>query len=183
MTQEYLQFNGQNRLRKISLDNTHNFGSFLTENRRWSTRENDRVLDEIAQRQQNLRKTSQFNRKDQTDNLCLHDRLMSEIKQKRALKPIANQTENLSMSLNSSRKRIRPVKVRAFGFFPHGKKMIGFLFVQELIESDFSSDDEEEERDEHGRKRVVVIDCLLESSPSSPEDTTDSMKSGEVLFD
>ena len=47
---------------------------------------------------------------------------------------------------------------------------------QELTESDFSSDDEE--RDIYGRKRVVVIDCLLESSPSSPEDNTD----GEIFL-
>ncbi len=62
--------------------------NLINENRRWSTRENDRVLDEIAQRHQNLRKTIQFNRKEETDNVCLHDRLMSEIKQKRVLKPI-----------------------------------------------------------------------------------------------
>jgi len=36
-----------------------------------------------------------------------------------------------------------------------------------------SSDDDDEERDEYGRKRVAVIDCLLESSPSSPEDDID----------
>ncbi len=60
----------------------------INENRRWSTRENDRVLDEIAKRQQNLRKTTQLNRKEESDHSCLHDRLMSEIKQKRVLKPI-----------------------------------------------------------------------------------------------
>jgi hypothetical protein len=62
--------------------------NLINENRRWSSRENDRVLDEIANRHQNLRKTIQFNRKEETDNVCLHDRLMSEIKQKRVLKPI-----------------------------------------------------------------------------------------------
>lgn len=152
VTQEYLQFNGQNRLRKISLDNTQHLNLSINENRRWSTRENDRVLDEIAQRQQSLRKTNQFNRLTPTDNLCLHDRLMSEIKQKRILRPIPMRNANLSTSFDSTRKRIRPVK--------------------ELIESDLSSDDEE--RDEYGRKRVAVIDCLLESSPSSPEDNTDN---------
>jgi hypothetical protein len=153
VTTEYLQFNGQNRLRKVSLDNYNNLNNLINENRRWSTRENDRLLDEIAKRHQNLRKTtSQFNRQDQTDHECLHDRLMSEIKQKRILKPIANQSLISSTSFDSSRKRIRPVK--------------------ELAESDLSSDDEE--RDQHGRKRVVVIDCLLESSPSSPEDDTNS---------
>jgi hypothetical protein len=84
-------------------------------------------LDEIAKRQQNLRKTIQFNRQDQSDHVCLHDRLMSEIKQKRILKPIgkflkkeklsffflflANQSLISSTSFESSRKRIRPVKV------------------------------------------------------------------------
>lgn len=88
MTVEYLQFNGQNRLRKISLDNYNHLNHSINENRRWSTRENDRILDEIAQRQQNLRKTIQFDRKEPIDDECLHDRLMSEIKQKRILKPI-----------------------------------------------------------------------------------------------
>jgi len=60
----------------------------INENRRWSIRENDRLLDEIAERQQNLRKTIQLNRKEETDHFCLHDRLMSEIKQKRVLRPI-----------------------------------------------------------------------------------------------
>jgi hypothetical protein len=60
----------------------------INENRRWSIRENDRLLDEIAERQQNLRKTIQLNRKEETDHVCLHDRLMSEIKQKRVLRPI-----------------------------------------------------------------------------------------------
>ena len=40
--------------------------------------------------------------------------------------------------------------------------------LQELAESDLSSDDEQ--RDEHGRKRVAVIDCLLESSPDDHPD-------------
>jgi hypothetical protein len=76
-------------LRKVSLDNYNNLNNLINENRRWSTRENDRLLDEIAKRHQNLRKTtSQFNRQDQSDHECLHDRLMSEIKQKRILKPI-----------------------------------------------------------------------------------------------
>ena len=88
VTTEYLQFNGQNRLRKISLDNSSHLNNSINENRRWSTRENDRVLDEISKRQQSLRKTNKFNRRDQTDNICLHDRLMSEIKQKRILRPI-----------------------------------------------------------------------------------------------
>ena len=46
------------------------------------------------------------------------------------------------------------------------------------MDSDLSSDDDNEQRDEYGRKRVVVIDCLLESSPSSPEDNTD----GKIYF-
>ena len=91
MTREYLQFNGQNRLRKVSLDNYSHLNNSINEIRRWSTRDNDRLLDEIAQRQQNLRKTSPFDRKDQVDDLCLHDRLMFEIKQKRILKPIGNE--------------------------------------------------------------------------------------------
>lgn len=100
-------------MRKISLDPTQNLNLSVNENRRWSTRENDRVLDEIAQRQQSLRKTSQFHRRTPIDSFCLHDRLMSEIKQKRILRPIVNQTHNLSTSFDSSRKRIRPVKVRS----------------------------------------------------------------------
>ncbi len=88
VTREYLQFNGQNRLRKVSLDNSSHLNNSINENRRWSTRENDRVLDEIAKRQQNLRKTIQLDRTDESDHFCLHDRLMSEIKQKRILKPI-----------------------------------------------------------------------------------------------
>ena len=88
VTAEYLQFNGQNRLRKVSLDNYSNLNNSINENRRWSTRENDRLLDEIAKRHQNLRKTNPFDRHDQTDPGCLHDRLMSEIKQKRILRPI-----------------------------------------------------------------------------------------------
>jgi len=107
VTQEYLQFNGQNRLRKISLDNTQYLNDSINENRRWSTRENDRILDEIAQRQQNLRKTNPSSRTHSTDKLCLHDRLMYEIKQKRILRPIPNR----NTSFDSTRKRIRPVKV------------------------------------------------------------------------
>ncbi|CAF1105918.1 unnamed protein product [Rotaria sp. Silwood1] len=155
VTIEYLQFNDQNQLRKVSLDNHGNLNNSMNENRRWSTRENDRVLDEIAKRQQNLRKTIQLNRKEESDSVCLHDKLMSEIRQKRILKPTANQSLNLTKSLESSRKRIRPVK--------------------DLTESDISSDDDDEQRDEYGRKRVAVIDCLLESSSSSsPEDITDT---------
>jgi hypothetical protein len=58
-------------------------------------------LDEIAKRQQNLRKTIQFDRQDQSDHVCLHDRLMSEIKQKRILKPIGKflKKEKLSFCL------------------------------------------------------------------------------------
>ena len=130
MTIEYLQFDGQNRLRKISLDNYNHLNYSSNETRRWSTRENDRILDEIAQRQQNLRKTSQFDRKEPRDQACLHDRLMSEIKQQRILKPIGkyfstvsrynsvylfssatNQSIISTTSTDSSRKRIRPVKV------------------------------------------------------------------------
>lgn len=70
------------------MDNYSHLNNSINDNRRWSTRENDRVLDEIANRQQNLRKTKQFNRKEESDNICLHDRLMSEIKQQRILKPI-----------------------------------------------------------------------------------------------
>ena len=82
--------------------------------RRWSMRENDRVLDEIAQRQQNLRKTvGLIERKLPDSPECLHDRLMSEIKQQRVLKPIINRSlmSNTS-SLDTSRKRIRPVQVK-----------------------------------------------------------------------
>ncbi|CAF3601744.1 unnamed protein product [Rotaria sordida] len=155
VTLEYLQFNDQNQLRKVSLDNYGNLNNSMNENRRWSTRENDRVLDEIAKQQKNLRKTIQLNRKDEFDHICLHDKLMSEIKQKRILKPIGNQSLNSTTSLDSSRKRIRPVK--------------------DLMDSDISSDDDDEQRDEYGRKRVAVIDCLLESSsPSSPEDIIDT---------
>lgn len=94
MTDEYLKFNDQNQLRKVSLDNYGNMNNdiMLNENRRGSIRENDRVLDEIAQRQQNLRKTTTSNRRDESDNLCLHDRLMSEIKQQRILKPIGKKS-------------------------------------------------------------------------------------------
>ena len=89
-------------------------------------RENDRILDEITRRQQNLRKTNKLNQKDTTDHVCLHDRLMSEIKQKRILKPIgktnlmsflwnciifflANQSLTSTTNFHTSRKRIRPV--------------------------------------------------------------------------
>ncbi|UJR23020.1 hypothetical protein I4U23_026046 [Adineta vaga] len=154
VTVEYLQFSDQNRLRKVSLDNYGNLNNSTNENRRWSIRDNDRMLDEISKRQQNLRKTSLLIREKETNTECLHDRLMSEIKQQRILKPIDNEKNRLinSRSIDTSRKRIRPVK--------------------EITESDFSSDDEQ--RDEHGRKRVAVIDCLLESSPSSPEDNIDN---------
>ncbi|CAF1605916.1 unnamed protein product [Adineta ricciae] len=156
VTVEYLQFNDQNRLRKVSLDNYGNLNGSTNEIRRWSMRENDRILDEISRRHQNLRKTSPLIRVRETNLECLHDRLMSEIKQQRILKPIGNDKSRLlnstASSLDSSRKRIRPVKA--------------------TNESDLSSDDEQ--RDEHGRKRVAVIDCLLESSPSSPEDDVDS---------
>ncbi|CAF1531908.1 unnamed protein product [Adineta ricciae] len=156
VTVEYLQFNDQNRLRKVSLDNYGNLNGSTNEIRRWSMRDNDRILDEISRRQQNLRKTSPLIRVRETNLECLHDRLMSEIKQQRILKPIGNDKSRLlnstASSLDSSRKRIRPVKA--------------------TNESDLSSDDEQ--RDEHGRKRVAVIDCLLESSPSSPEDDVDS---------
>jgi hypothetical protein len=111
-----LQFNGQSRLRKVSLDNFGNLHNSINENRRWSIRENDRVLDEIANRQKNLRKTIQIIRKEEFDDICLHDRLMSEIKQQRILKPIkkhfVNQSLNSTTSFDSSRKRIRPMKVR-----------------------------------------------------------------------
>lgn len=82
--------------------------------RRWSMRENDRVLDEIAQRQQNLRKIIVSTERKVVDSTeCLHDRLMSEIKQQRVLKPIGNRSliSNTS-SLDTSRKRIRPVQVK-----------------------------------------------------------------------
>ncbi|CAM4865745.1 unnamed protein product [Rotaria socialis] len=136
--------------RNVTLEYLHS----IDNHRRWSMRENDRVLDEIAKRQKNLKKIKTLDRRDESDHMCLHDRLMSEIKQKRILKPI-DQSLISTTTLDSSRKRIRP----------------------NLIESDLSSDDEDDElqRDEHGRKRVAVIDCLLESSsPSSPEDITDS---------
>ncbi|CAF4160266.1 unnamed protein product [Rotaria socialis] len=155
VTLEYLQFSDQSQLRKVSLDNYGNLNSSIDNHRRWSMRENDRVLDEIAKRQKNLKKIKTLDRRDESDHMCLHDRLMSEIKQKRILKPIVDQSLISTTTLDSSRKRIRP----------------------NLIESDLSSDDEDDElqRDEHGRKRVAVIDCLLESSsPSSPEDITDS---------
>ncbi|CAF2032079.1 unnamed protein product [Rotaria magnacalcarata] len=161
VTAEYLQFSDQSQLRKVSLDNYGNLNSSIDNNRRWSIRENDRVLDEIAKRQQNLRKTVTLDRRDESDHMCLHDRLMSEIKQKRILKSI-DQSLISTTSLDSSRKRIRPVK--------------------NLIESDLSSDDEDDElqRDEHGRKRVAVIDCLLESSsPSSAEDIADNKRVSE----
>ncbi|CAM4781201.1 unnamed protein product [Rotaria magnacalcarata] len=159
VTAEYLQFSDQSQLRKVSLDNYGNLNSSIDNNRRWSIRENDRVLDEIAKRQQNLRKTVTLDRRDESDHMCLHDRLMSEIKQKRILKSIVDQSLISTTSLDSSRKRIRPVK--------------------NLIESDLSSDDQDDElqRDEHGRKRVAVIDCLLESSsPSSAEDIADNKR-------
>ena len=73
-------------------------------------RENDRVLDEIASRQKNLRKTIQLIRTNESDYVCLHDKLMSEIKQTRVLKPI-NRSVMSTTSFDSSRKRIRPVKV------------------------------------------------------------------------
>jgi len=146
VTTEYLQFSGTQRLRKTSLDSTQISTHLADDQRRWSMRENDRVLDEIAQRQQNLRKIVVSTERKVVDSTeCLHDRLMSEIKQQRVLKPIVNRSlmSNTS-SLDTSRKRIRP--------------------VQTSNESDFSSDDEDE-RDEFGRKRVAVIECLLESSP------------------
>ena len=101
----------------------------MMDTRRWSTRENDRVLDEIAQRQQNLKKTVRTHRRNDNE-FCLHDRLMSEIKKERILKPIgrtrdvnvdrdvhafslvANQSFVSTFSFDSSRKRIRPVQVR-----------------------------------------------------------------------
>lgn len=88
MTVEYLQFNDQNQLRKVSLDNYGNLSNSINEKHRWFTTENDRVLDEIAKRQQNLRKTTRSKRGEESSNTCLHDRLMSEIKQKRTLRPI-----------------------------------------------------------------------------------------------
>ena len=133
--------------------------------RRWSMRENDRVLDEIAQRQQNLRKTTMTTQRRDESPVCLHDRLMFEIKQQRVLKPIHNQSAETTMSFDSPRKRIRPVQVcQRFFSFSSNEKLEQFLYFQILDESDFSSDDDDE-RDEHGRKRVAVIDCLLESSP------------------
>ncbi|CAF4011862.1 unnamed protein product [Rotaria magnacalcarata] len=111
VTAEYLQFSDQSQLRKVSLDNYGNLNSSIDNNRRWSIRENDRVLDEIAKRQQNLRKTVTLDRRDESDHMCLHDRLMSEIKQKRILKSIVDQSLISTTSLDSSRKRIRPVKV------------------------------------------------------------------------
>ena len=78
-------------------------------------RENDLVLDEIAKRQKTLRKTIKLTPKEEFDTFCLHDRLMSEIKQTRILKPIkrnlVNQSMNSITSFDSARKRIRPVKV------------------------------------------------------------------------
>jgi hypothetical protein len=150
----------------------------MMDTRRWSTRENDRVLDEIAQRQQSLKKTVRTHRRNDNE-FCLHDRLMSEIKRERILKPIGR-TRDINVNtdvhasslvanqsfVDSSRKRIRPVQVR---------RLRERLFsttcappLQELAESDLSSDDEQ--RDEHGRKRVAVIDCLLESSPDDQPD-------------
>ena len=115
VTTEYLQFNGTERLRKTSLDGTQLSTTHLPDDqRRWSMRENDRVLDEIAQRQQNLRKTvGPIERKIVDSPECLHDRLMSEIRKQRALKPIGNRSvmSNTSSTLDTSRKRIRPVQV------------------------------------------------------------------------
>jgi hypothetical protein len=75
-------------------------------------RENDLVLDEIAERHKNLRKTIRLTPKEEFDNICLHDRLMSEIKKTRILKPIKRNLVNQSItSFDSARKRIRPVKV------------------------------------------------------------------------
>ncbi|CAF1202398.1 unnamed protein product [Adineta steineri] len=157
VTAEYLQFNDKTQLRKVTLDNYGNINNSINENRQWSNRENDRVLDEISKGQQNLRKTNKFHRqKEYNKHVCLHDSLMSEIKQQRILKPIANLSITSSTSLDSSRKRIRPVK--------------------EINGRNLSSDDDDddEQRDEYGRKRVAVIDCLLESSPSSPEDNIEN---------
>lgn len=128
MTLEYLQFSDQNRLRKVSLDHRSSLNSSMHDHRRWSARENDRMLHEISKRQQNLRKTSPLTRERDSNPECLHDRLMSEIKQRRVLRPIgkakaiantraasivvlANRSLNSTHSLDTSRKRIRPVKV------------------------------------------------------------------------
>ena len=89
VTVEYLQFNGTNGLRKTSIEQAEHFRNSMNVTRRWSMRENDRMMDAIAQRQQNLRKTIKSVRKEEPE-FCLHDRLMSEIKGQRILKPIGN---------------------------------------------------------------------------------------------
>lgn len=112
VTIEYLRFNGSKKLRQVSFDEIDSSKLGFNETRRWSSRENDRVLDEIAQRQQNLRKTRiSTERKDENPG-CLHDRLMFEIKQQRVLRPIQNQSIKMTTSFDSPRKRIRPIQVR-----------------------------------------------------------------------
>ncbi|CAF1502597.1 unnamed protein product [Adineta ricciae] len=133
VTSEYLQFNNEKCLRKVTIDLDKNvFQSNLI-------RDNDRMLDEITKRQQNLKKTTMQTNKPIENEYCLHDRLMSEIKQDRKLKSI----EKITAS-DCHRKRIQPVK--------------------NSNESDSGSDNDEY-RDEYGRKRVMVVDCLLETSP------------------
>ncbi|CAF4320061.1 unnamed protein product [Adineta steineri] len=119
--------------------------NFKHDNHSWSIRENDRILNEITKQQRNLKKPIIKSYKINENNFCLHYRLMFEIKQNKQLKP-----SEKSLTIDSNRKRIHP--------------------IQKLIESDSSSDDDAY-RDEYGRKRVIVVDCLLESSP---EDNTTS---------
>ena len=133
VTTEYLQFNGTERLRKTSLDSTQLSSHLPDDQRRWSMRENDRVLDEIAQRQQNLRKTiGPIERRIVDSPECLHDRLMSEIKKQRALKPINNRSSmsNTSSTLDTSRKRIRPVQVNQRTFRSLRNLCVLFLDVE-----------------------------------------------------
>ncbi len=68
MTAEYLQFNNNKCLRKVSFD--------------------------------------KFNNEHRENEICLHDRLMFEIKQKGKLEK--------SLTIGSIRKRIRPIKVKKY---------------------------------------------------------------------
>ncbi|CAF3687876.1 unnamed protein product [Adineta steineri] len=127
--------------------------NFKHDNHSWSIRENDRILNEITEQQRNLKKPIIKSYKINENNFCLHDRLMFEIKQNKQLKP-----SKKSLTIDSNRKRIHP--------------------IQKLIESDSSSDDDAH-RDEYGRKRVIVVDCLLESSPE--DNTTNKLTVKKLL--
>ncbi|UJR25879.1 hypothetical protein I4U23_007229 [Adineta vaga] len=139
VTMEYLQMNNKKCLRKITIDerkDEHPYGLI---------RDNDRMLDEITKQQKNLKKIIiQTNKPTENDSYCLHDRLMSEIKQDRKLKSIEQ-----ILPIDSNRKRIHPVE----------------NFNESESSSNDDDDDDDEYRDEYGRKRVMVVDCLLETSP------------------